>query len=105
MGNGSICAWADQEWKTCERSSARTRASSAPAPVATEGLEDGDVWVKAVVLSREGEAEVDAGGGGVGPASGDDLAAGVEAHALGTVHVRIAEQRSLPATEGVCLLY
>src|SRR5665811_1904084 len=101
MGNGSIWAWADQEWNTCERSSARIRASSAPAPVANEGLADGDVWVKAVDLSREGEAEVDAGGGRVGPARGDDLAAGVEVHALGAVHVGVAEQRSLPAAEGV----
>ena len=37
----------------------------------------------------------------VGPASGHDLGAGVERHALGAVDVMIAEQRVLPAAEAV----
>src|SRR4029079_15435073 len=48
-----------------------------------------------------GEAEVDRGLGGVGPAAGHDLAARVEVDALGAVHVRVAEQARLPAAEAV----
>ena len=91
IGSGSILAWADQEWKTCERSSARTRASlkEVDGPVGTWG---DVVWVKAEVLSRAGKAEVDGRRRGVGPAGCDDLAPRVEAHALGAVHVGVAEQ-------------
>src|SRR5690348_4300557 len=38
---------------------------------------------------------------GGGPAAGDRLAAGVEADALGAVDVVVAEDRILPAAEGV----
>src|SRR4029453_1879969 len=47
------------------------------------------------------EAEVDLGRGRVGPARGDDLAAGVELDAFGAVHVQVAEERGLPAAEAV----
>src|SRR5206468_10500836 len=47
------------------------------------------------------EAEVDLAGGWVGPAAGDDLAAGVELDRLGPVRVQVAEQRVLPAAEAV----
>ena len=39
--------------------------------------------------------------GGVGPAGRDDLGAGVEVHAFGTVDVRVAEQALLPPAERV----
>ena len=41
------------------------------------------------------------GVGRVGPAGGDDLAAGVEVHAVVAVDVVVAEERVLPAAEGV----
>ena len=47
------------------------------------------------------EAQVEAAVAGVEPAGGDDLVAGVEAEALGAVRVGVAEQRGLPAAEGV----
>src|SRR3954451_2932382 len=48
-----------------------------------------------------GESEVDRAGGGVGPAAGDYLAAGVEVDPLGAVHVRVAEEARLPPAEAV----
>src|SRR6476661_5250920 len=49
-----------------------------------------------------GEVVGGAGGvGGFGPPGGDYLAAGVEGDAFGAVDVRVAEERSLPAAEGV----
>src|SRR6476620_6671310 len=47
------------------------------------------------------EAEVEAAVAGVEPAGGDDLVAGVEAETFGAVGVGVAEQRGLPAAEGV----
>ena len=47
------------------------------------------------------EAEVDAAVARVEPAGRDGLAAGVEVDAFGAVHVRVAEQRGLPAAERV----
>ena len=35
----------------------------------------------------------------IGPAGRDDLRPGVEVHAVGTVHVSVAEQRVLPPAE------
>ena len=49
--------------------------------------------------ARLWEAQVDGAGGGVGPAAGDDLAAGVEVDAFGAVHVGVAEQADFPAAE------
>src|SRR5680860_1100309 len=48
-----------------------------------------------------GEAEVDGARGRVGPTTRHDLAAGVEVDALGPVHVGVAEQARLPASEAV----
>src|SRR4051812_46989972 len=47
------------------------------------------------------EPEVDGAGGGVGPARRHHLRAGVEVHAVGPVHVRVAEQRRFPTAEAV----
>src|SRR6185503_715603 len=47
------------------------------------------------------EPEVDRARGRVGPPGGHDLAPCVEVHAFGPVHVGVAEQRALPAAEGV----
>src|ERR1700759_1871192 len=48
-----------------------------------------------------GEAQVDLRGGGIAPARGDDLRAGVEVYPLGPVDVPVAEERGLPAAEAV----
>src|SRR5438552_11125255 len=47
------------------------------------------------------EAEVDLARARVRPAGSDDLAAGVELDPLRPVHVQVAEERRLPATEAV----
>src|ERR1700691_3504778 len=52
-------------------------------------------------LTVNREAEVDAAVTRVEPARGDYLAAGVEVDAFGAVHVRVTEQRGLPAAERV----
>src|SRR5829696_6728823 len=52
-------------------------------------------------LSVLRESQVDPTMARVEPTTGHDLAPGVEVHALGAVSVSVAEQRVLPATEGV----
>src|SRR6478752_5987932 len=52
-------------------------------------------------LSRLWESEVDAARRGVGPAAGDDLAAGVEVDAFRPVDVAVTEQGLVPAAERV----
>ena len=52
-------------------------------------------------LARAREAQVDLARARVRPARRDDLAARVELHALGAVHVQVAEERRLPAAERV----
>ena len=53
------------------------------------------------MLARLREAEVDLAAAGVGPAAGDNFAAGIELDAFGAVHVEVAEERGLPAAEAV----
>ena len=55
---------------------------------------------KARLLHRR-HHEVGPGADAGGPAARDGLELGVEAHALGAVHVVVAEQRGLPAAEGM----
>src|SRR5690242_12352774 len=54
---------------------------------------------KSLLLGVDREAEVDAAVARIEPAGRDRLPAGVEVDALGAVHVRVAEQRGLPAAE------
>src|SRR5580693_10407561 len=54
-----------------------------------------------IALAVDREAEVDAAVARVEPAGSDHLAPGVEVDAFGAVHVRVTEQRGLPAAEGV----
>src|SRR5439155_9605811 len=58
-------------------------------------------WTRPEASARLREAEVDLRGGRVGPARGDDLAAGVEVDAFGAVDMGVAEEAVLPAAEGV----
>src|SRR6476646_3609791 len=51
--------------------------------------------------ARSREAEIDLARAWIGPARGDDLGPGVELDTLGAVHVEVAEQAVLPATEAV----
>ncbi|CAM5252302.1 hypothetical protein SALBM311S_00682 [Streptomyces alboniger] len=53
------------------------------------------------VVAREAQVHARRGVGRVRPAGGDDLAAGVEVRAVVAVDVVVAEERVLPATEGV----
>src|SRR5262245_333738 len=53
------------------------------------------------LLPRPREPEVNGAGGRVGPARRHHLGAGVEVHAVGPVHVGVAEQRGLPPAEAV----
>src|SRR5919109_890716 len=46
-------------------------------------------------------AQGDGARGRIGPARGNDLACRVELNALGSVGVEVAEERALPAAEGV----
>src|SRR5690348_1120445 len=102
-GSGSMSACADQEWKTCRWSRSRTVASSYAGSRALSGPACGVSVVAVTIASSSGprEAEVDLRTGRVGPARGDHLAAGVELDPLGPVHVGVAEERVLPAAEGV----
>src|SRR3954463_2004824 len=52
-------------------------------------------------LARSREAEVDLARPGIGPARCHDLAARVELDPLRAVHVQVAEEARLPATEAV----
>src|SRR6478609_8783275 len=58
-------------------------------------------WTRVRSSARSREAEIDLARARIGPARGDDLGPGVELDALGAVHVEVAEQAVLPATEAV----
>src|SRR5689334_7975606 len=97
MGSGTISPCADQEWKTWARSSRRTCSSEVVVVDSVSVI--GIPWyagvfrtVGRVGSARAREPEVDARGRRVGPSLRDDLAAGIEADALGTVHVGVAEE-------------
>src|SRR5690606_14963815 len=66
----------------------------------TEGRTDGGTDGRSVA-AREAQVHAGRGVGRVGPAGGDDLAAGVEVRAVVAVDVVVAEEGVLPAAEGV----
>ena len=88
-------AWVSAR-SSCERPICADWAGSAGPSAPTRLLLGGEVQVDPPTT-----ATADHVGAGVGPAGGDDLAAGVEVHALGAVGVGVAEQRGLPAAERV----
>src|SRR5829696_809378 len=85
--------WADQEWKTCLRSSSRTR--SGVSSTSSEDLLFSDILREPQLQATLRTV------GGVDPPGGDDLATGEEVDTLGAVGVGVPEQRALPASEGV----
>src|SRR3569833_2384962 len=70
-------------------------------PAVAAPRRDGGAATVAGCSAVGGEPQVDAAVSWIEPAGGDDLAPGVEVHALGAVHMGVAEQRRLPAAEGV----
>src|SRR4051794_3786996 len=98
MTNGSSQRRCESNVHTCENP--RTSARLARSTTRHAG---GLVWRTTPTCTSADlrEPEVDGGGRGVGPALGDDLGAGVEVDPVRPVHVRVAEQRRLPAAEAV----
>src|SRR5690349_22353064 len=87
-------------FQSCASNGPVFTAWCAPAP-SPPTVRETSPTLREEVLARPREAEVDLARAGIRPARRDDLAARIELDPLGAVHVQVAEEARLPATEAV----